>query len=102
MTVAFIPRSAQSSIKPSTTTTASPHESAMVPYLRAVGAHLQVVMLLTLLSFAVATAYAVHRPARYTATADVLVTPLPQDDRNFLGIQMIRDSGDPTRTVQTA
>jgi Mrp family chromosome partitioning ATPase/capsular polysaccharide biosynthesis protein len=82
--------------------TDSPHESAMVPYLRAVGAHVRLVVLLTLLTFTAATAYAVHRPPRYTATADVLVTPLPQDDRNFLGIQMIRDSGDPTRTVQTA
>jgi Mrp family chromosome partitioning ATPase/capsular polysaccharide biosynthesis protein len=83
-------------------TTDSPHETAMVPYLRAVGAHLRVVVLLTLVTFGAATAYAVHRPPRYTATADVLVTPLPQDDHNFLGIQMIRDSGDPTRTVQTA
>jgi capsular polysaccharide biosynthesis protein len=80
----------------------APREGAMVPYLRAVAKHARLVALLTLLTFAAATAYAVHRPPRYTAVANILVTPLPQDDRNFLGIQMVRDSGDPTRTVQTA
>jgi Mrp family chromosome partitioning ATPase/capsular polysaccharide biosynthesis protein len=38
----------------------------------------------------------------YAATAKVLVTPLPQDNQSFLGFDLVRDSGDPTRTVQTA
>jgi tyrosine-protein kinase len=38
----------------------------------------------------------------YEATARLLVTPLPQDDHDFLGFELLRDSGDPTRTVQTA
>jgi Mrp family chromosome partitioning ATPase/capsular polysaccharide biosynthesis protein len=77
-------------------------ESALFPYLRAVRAHIRLVALLTLTTFAAATAYAAHRAPTYTATAEILVTPLAQDDHDFLGIQMIRDSGDPTRTVQTA
>ena len=37
-----------------------------------------------------------------TATANILVTPLAQDDQTFLGLQVVREAGDPTRTVQTA
>jgi capsular exopolysaccharide synthesis family protein len=32
----------------------------------------------------------------------MLVTPLPSDDRTFLGVQLLRDTNDPTRTAQTA
>jgi uncharacterized protein involved in exopolysaccharide biosynthesis len=67
-----------------------------------VRAHIRVVVLITLLTFAAATAAAARRPVTYTASADILVTPLSQNDINFLGIPMIRDDGDPTRTVQTA
>jgi Mrp family chromosome partitioning ATPase len=42
------------------------------------------------------------RPPDYEATAKLLVVPLPQEDQTFLGLQLLRDSGDPTRTVQTA
>ena len=42
------------------------------------------------------------RTPSYEATANLLVTPLPQDDETFRGLQLLRDSGDPTRTVQTA
>jgi len=42
------------------------------------------------------------RSPTYEATAELLVTPLPQADRTFLGIALLRDSPDPTRTMQTA
>jgi Mrp family chromosome partitioning ATPase len=42
------------------------------------------------------------RPPDYEATANLLVIPLPQEDQVFLGLELLRDSGDPTRTVQTA
>jgi polysaccharide biosynthesis transport protein len=42
------------------------------------------------------------RTPTYEATANLLVTPLPQDDTTFRGLQLLRDSGDPTRTIQTA
>lgn len=38
----------------------------------------------------------------YTATTRVVVTPLEQWDRTFLGISLLRDSGDATRTAATA
>jgi len=38
----------------------------------------------------------------YTSTADILLTPLAMDDQTYLGLQLLRDAGDPTRTAQTA
>jgi Mrp family chromosome partitioning ATPase/capsular polysaccharide biosynthesis protein len=78
-------------------------EPALGPYLRAVKAHRLLVALVTLgtLLLAIFWLAAVRTPT-YEATAQLLVTPLPQDDQVFLGLQLLRDSGDPTRTVQTA
>ena len=42
------------------------------------------------------------RDPEYRAQAQVLVNPRPQDDRTFLGLSVIKDTGDPTRTIQTA
>lgn len=78
-------------------------EPALGPYLRAVKAHRVLVALVTLgvLLLAIFWLAAVKSPT-YQATAQLLVNPLPQDDQIFLGLQLLRDSGDPTRTVQTA
>ncbi len=38
----------------------------------------------------------------YTATASILVTPLPEGDASFVGIGTVVDTGDPARTMQTA
>ncbi len=71
-------------------------------YLRAVRTHPVVVAAITLVALAAALAFlAVHAPS-YQATAQILVAPLPEMDTNFLGIDMLRDSGDPLRTAQTA
>lgn len=77
-------------------------EGALGPYVRAIRAHRVLVVVVTMLTIAAGVAYLTLRPLDYQATAQLLVTPLPQDDQTFLGLQMIRDSGDPTRTVQTA
>lgn len=77
-------------------------EGALAPYLRALAGHRTLVALITLAALAGSLAWITLRAPQYEATAQLLVTPLPQDDRTFLGLQMIRDSGDPTRTVQTA
>ena len=78
------------------------NESAFGSYLRAIRSHPFVVVLVTLAVLAGAVAWLALRPASYEATAQVLVTPLAQDDQNFIGLEVLRDSGDPTRTVQTA
>jgi capsular exopolysaccharide synthesis family protein len=49
-----------------------------------------------------AVAWIALRTPTYQASARMLIAPLPQDDTTFLGLQMLRDSGDPTRTAQTA
>ncbi len=78
-------------------------EPALGPYLRAIRAHKVLVAVTTasLLVFALLWLAVVRTPS-YEATANLLVTPLPQDDTTYRGLQLLRDSGDPTRTVQTA
>ena len=78
-------------------------EPALGPYLRALRAHRLLVVLTTVGFVVLALLWlAVGRNPSYEATANLLVTPLPQDDQTFRGLQLLRDSGDPTRTVQTA
>ncbi|HMJ96713.1 MAG TPA: P-loop NTPase [Thermoleophilaceae bacterium] len=74
----------------------------MGPYVRAIRAHRLVVALTLLAALAGAIGWLALRTPDYEASAQLLVNPLPQDDTTFLGITMLRDSGDPTRTVQTA
>ena len=77
-------------------------DASLGPYLRAVSSHALLFALVTLATLAAAAALLSTRSPSYEATAELLVTPLQQDDRTFLGIELLRDSGDPTRTVQTA
>ncbi len=77
-------------------------EGALGPYLRAVRSRRWLVIAVTILTVLAAGVMLERRTVSYEATAHLLVTPLPQDDRVFLGIDLLRDSGDPTRTVQTA
>lgn len=77
-------------------------EGALASYLGAVRAHPWVVVLVTLATVGASVVFlATHAPS-YEATAELLVDPLPQDDQVFRGMDLIRDTGDPTRTVQTA
>jgi uncharacterized protein involved in exopolysaccharide biosynthesis len=58
--------------------------------------------LVILVTVATAAVWLTQRDPRYEATAEVLVSPLAQDDPAFVGLEAIRDAGDPTRTMQTA
>jgi Mrp family chromosome partitioning ATPase len=78
-------------------------EPALGPYLRAVRAHKALVVLTTLACLAAAILWlSFARTPTYESSANLLVTPLPQDDQTYRGLQLLRDSGDPTRTIQTA
>ena len=79
-------------------------EGALGPYLRAIRAHRLAFGLIVLAALLGALFYLAVRSPDYQATAEILITPIPQDDETFTGIQVAgRDSpGDPTRTVQTA
>lgn len=56
----------------------------------------------TLLALVGAGVYLSVRSASYEASADVLVAPLDNEDPNFQGLPLIRESSDGTRPVQTA
>ena len=78
-------------------------EGALGPYLRAIRARRLLVALITVTVVGAAVAWLALRTPDYEATAQLLVTPLPQDDPTFLGIRVVRDSpSDPTRAIQTA
>lgn len=70
--------------------------------MRAIRGHPLVFFLVVLAALGGSVAWLTLKPRQYDASARLLVTPLPQDDRDFLGFDLLRDSGDPTRTVQTA
>lgn len=76
-------------------------EGALAQYLRAMRAHPFVLVGITLLTIGAAVLWVSRKEPVYRATAEVLVTPMPPDDSLF-GLQLLRESNDPTRTLQTA
>jgi tyrosine-protein kinase len=60
------------------------------------------VIAITLVAIAAAAGMLSRRHPTYVATTQILVTPLAQNDQTFIGVNLVRDSGDPTRTIQTA
>lgn len=77
-------------------------EGALGPYLRALRAHKPMVIAIVLVALAAAGFMLSRRHPSYTATSRILVTPLAQNDQTFIGVSLVRDAGDPTRTIQTA
>jgi capsular exopolysaccharide synthesis family protein len=77
-------------------------EGALAPYLRAIQAHKVVFVVVVLAAVAAAGIYAKTSTKEYSSTAQILVTPISQDNTSFIGLNLLRESGDPTRTVQTA
>jgi len=70
--------------------------------LRAIKAHRLLFALIIVICVGGAITGLKLKTGAYEAHARVLMTPVPSDDRTFLGVQLIRDTGDPTRTAQTA
>jgi capsular exopolysaccharide synthesis family protein len=77
-------------------------EGALGPYFRAVRAHRLVFVAVVLAALLGSVAWLAVRTPQYEASSQLLLNPLPQDDTAFLGFDLLRDSGDPTRTAQTA
>jgi uncharacterized protein involved in exopolysaccharide biosynthesis len=77
-------------------------EGAAGPYLRAILGHKWIVLGIAALTVGAAVAWLAVRETEYEATGEILVTPLPQDEPAFLGVQVLRDSAEPIRTIQTA
>ncbi|HEY3019318.1 MAG TPA: hypothetical protein VGJ32_03955 [Solirubrobacteraceae bacterium] len=81
---------------------AEPGDGALGQYLRAIRAHVVLIAAVTLAALVGAVAWNQLRSPAYDASADMLVNPLSSDDPAFLGLPFVRDTGDPTRTLQTA
>jgi capsular exopolysaccharide synthesis family protein len=77
-------------------------DGASSSYLASMRAHKLLVVAVMLATLIAAVAWLALRSPSYEASAQMLIAPLPQDDTTFIGLQMLRDSGDPTRTAQTA
>ena len=62
-----------------------------------------VFILVSATALVAAGAWAVLRTPEWGATARILVSPLEQGDRTYVGTPVVRESAsDPTRTMQTA
>jgi capsular exopolysaccharide synthesis family protein len=80
-----------------------PRDGPLAPYLRALRAHRLLIAVITLCALAGSVAWLALRTPDYRATAQVLVTPVPQDSLAYPGLQILRaDANESTRTVQTA
>src|SRR3954454_8803786 len=79
-----------------------PAEGALGSYVRAVCTHLVLVIAVMLAAGIAALAWGQLRSPSYEATAEMLINPLSGDDSAFLGLPLVRDTGDPPRTLQTA
>jgi Mrp family chromosome partitioning ATPase/capsular polysaccharide biosynthesis protein len=59
-------------------------------------------VIITLVAVGAAGAWLAERSASYQATAEILITPLPQGDPTLQGLPLVHDANDETRTAQTA
>jgi Mrp family chromosome partitioning ATPase len=81
---------------------ASSPEEAAGTYWRAVTRHWPLVLLVTLLAVGVAVITVKRVGHHYSASASVLVSPLPNTDPDIVASGVVVDTLDPARTVQTA
>jgi len=81
---------------------AEPGEGALGSYLRAVRSHLVLVIAITIAAGIAAVAWDQLRTPSYQTSAQMLVTPISSDDTTYIGLPLVRDTGDPPRTLQTA
>ena len=79
-----------------------PSETPLAVFWRAVRAHWLLVILVTLTAVAGSLWVLSRREPDYRTTAQIVITPLPGFDKTFLGLDVLRDSGDAARTAQTA
>lgn len=71
-------------------------------YPEAVRRHPRVVVGIAAAALVVGLLWLAARSPGYEAVAEVLVAPIPAEEEAFVGIDVVHESGDATRTVQTA
>jgi capsular polysaccharide biosynthesis protein len=79
-----------------------PKSNVVRPYLRAVRAHPVLVVLVVLAAALGSAAIVLLRSPTYTAQARLLVTPVERGEAGDLGLPLLQEHGDPTRTIETA
>lgn len=77
-------------------------DRGLKPYIRAIRARASVVRAITIGVLALALLLATQRQPTYEASAKLLAKPIPASDTSLLSLDLLRDSGEPTRTMQTA
>jgi Mrp family chromosome partitioning ATPase/capsular polysaccharide biosynthesis protein len=75
--------------------------AAAAAYLRVIRRHAVVIFAVALLGAAVAFALSRSKPD-YRATAEVVVSPLPQEEQTLLGLGVLHESRDSVRAIETA
>jgi tyrosine-protein kinase len=75
---------------------------ALAAYVRAIRTRPTLIALTVLATLVGGLGWLVARTPDYRATARLLVDPVPAEDEALLGLPLVRDAGDPTRTAQTA
>ena len=76
--------------------------SAIGPYVRAIRSRPLLFVAIVAACVLAAAAWSAIRTPRYNAVASLLVDAVPRDDPAYLGVLVLRQSTDPTRTMQTA
>jgi tyrosine-protein kinase len=71
-------------------------------YFRTVFEHGFLVILCVVIAVGAAGVYVETATKKYTATSQMLVTPVPTDNSALIGLPVLHSSGDPTRDVLTA
>jgi Mrp family chromosome partitioning ATPase len=84
------------------TSRADRESSALGPYVSAVQSRPLLFVVIVAVTVLAAAAWSYVRTPRYEATARLLVDAVPRDDPTYLGVLVLRQSTDPTRTMQTA
>ncbi|MFZ1153948.1 MAG: Wzz/FepE/Etk N-terminal domain-containing protein [Solirubrobacteraceae bacterium] len=86
-------------------TPSAPPEGVLVPFARAIRAHPFLIVATVVVAVFVGVVVAKTRSPQYKATAQVLVTPLPEGGLNgsYTGLPVVTSSAaEPTRTLETA
>lgn len=77
-------------------------QSALDPYVEAVRSHTLVILLVAGAVVAASLVWLAFRAPEYRASAEIFVTPLPTESVAAVGLPLIQDLREPTRTIQTA
>lgn len=79
-----------------------PGRSSVGSYVRAIRQHPLLIAAVVLAALVASLLYTAVRSSQYHATAQILVTPVPTGSTYPTGLSVLRDSADPTMTIETA